>query len=208
MSSNNSDVISINWAAYLKLTTNGTNTITGSSGQTPTITLSNSSSRLKITSKSTGSLTVTSTADNVPAIGTRDTNAQIYGIEIEGGNITANGGKGAAAIRTNYIKVSGGSLIANGGENCENAIEVYNTGSVTKVTEGLLQTTPAGTVYVNSKISADEVKNAGKLVFNSYDSLPDGEAYNHTLSGTVLLGDTEYVWKESQNCWVEKCNHV
>lgn len=202
------NAIHINPSSTLNLTIHGTNTIIGSSSKDPAITLANSSSRLRIKSASTGSLTVTSADDNVPAIGTRDTNAQIYGIEIQGGNITANGGKNAPAIRTNYIQVSGGNLTANGGENSENAIQVYNTGKVSSITEGLFQTTPAGTVTVNSKISADEVKNAGKLVFNSYDSLPDGEAYNHTLSGTVLLGDTEYVWKESQNCWVEKCNHI
>lgn len=209
MSSNDDNIVSINWASKLNLTVNGTNTLTGSSDKEPVITINNSSSQLRITSDSTGSLNLTSTVSGVPALGTRKNDDRVYGIEIQGGNITANGGAGAPAIRTNYLKISGGSLTANPGTGCDTAIEVYESGSVSKVTEGLFQTTPsAGSITLDGSVSATEIRNTSKLTFSSYDYLPDGSVYRHDLTnGTVYVGETRYYWNSAEEKWV-KCIHT
>lgn len=203
--------VTVNAYSKLDLTLKGNSTLT-SDGKTqygvnytaPAVELNNSSTQLRIKSDDNGTLTATSKCENMPGIGAKKETNEIFGILIQGGNVIANGGTNAPGIRTNYLEVSGGTVTANPGSGSTVGISVYNTGNVTKVTEGQLKLTSNGKVISNGTVMAKEIINNGTLTFSTYDNLPDSTVYNHESStkGKVYVNTNKYIYSTAQSQWV------
>lgn len=115
--------INVQGNSWVKLTVKGNNTLTSTGASTdpnnstddPALTLTNSGAYLKIMSASTGTLTATTNIAGQPGIGTYDNTSSVWGVEINGGTIIANGGEGGAGIRAQAVCIDGGNVTSNGG---------------------------------------------------------------------------------------------
>ena len=114
--------INVQGNSWVKLTVKGNNILTSTgenapytSNQYPALTLTNSGAYLKIMKASDGTLTATTNIAGQPGIGTYDNTSSVWGVEINGGTIIANGGEGAAGIRAQAVCIYGGNVTANGG---------------------------------------------------------------------------------------------
>ena len=114
--------INVQGNSWVKLTVKGNNTLTatGEAAQytvdkMPALTLTNSGAYLKIMKASTGTLTATTQIAGQPGIGTYDNTSSVWGVEINGGTIIANGGEGGAGIRAQAVCIYGGNVTSNGG---------------------------------------------------------------------------------------------
>lgn len=212
MSESGGACITLNPSSWLNLTLKGINQLTttpkteyGVENTAPAISLNNTNTYLWIDEASTGSLTATTTCNDMPGIGTCLATDKVYGIVMKGGNITANGGNNAPGVRCNYLSVSGGTLTANGGESASTGILVYDTNEMTYWSqyEGLLSITGSGAVVSNNAVSAAYLINDATLTLATYEALSATSDYYHTNStGKVYVGTSEYVWDETQSKWL------
>ncbi len=140
--------INVQGNSWVKLTVKGNNTLTatGEAAQytvdkMPALTLTNSGAYLKIMRASTGTLTATTNIAGQPGIGTYDNTSEVWGVEINGGTIIANGGEDAAGIRAQTVCIYGGNITANGG------IDGYGSNALYPYSIEIL----GGTVTANSE---------------------------------------------------------
>ena len=205
--------ITLNPESWLNLTLIGTNLLTttpktenGVVKASPAISLNNDNTYLWINKASTGYLTATTTCDDMPGIGTCKATDTVYGIVIQGGNVTANGGKNAPGVRSNYLSLSGGTLASNGGDGASAGILVHDTDNMENWSsnEGLLNIYANGTVVSNKPLSAATIVNNGTLKFATYEALSSTANYDHANStGTAYVGTDKYVWSETQSKWIK-----
>ncbi len=212
LSLTNSDgsCIWLNPNSWLKLTLEGENTFvsTGedavnSSEMTPAIAMNSDISNTYLILNGSGKLTATTYCEGMPGIGTCSDDATVWGMDINGGTIIANGGEGAPGIRTGALYVSGGDITANGGEGSTEGIYVYGSGN--SLFQNPLEI--KGGVVKTSTIRPNQTdSNVGTVVINEgsdIDEIIDSNVYCNVNNDTIATNGTKY-YKINNNIDSEK----
>lgn len=199
MSNDSESCITLNASAKLYLCLKGNNTLTTTGGETPTIVLNNSDSKLLVYDWSDyktddgyggGTLTVNSMVSGVPAIGTDPAGtAETDGVSIAySAFVTANGGANAPGIKTTKLSVTKGQLISNGGTGSTEGINIFGTDSNSvNITNGVVKTSVIKTNLENSK--------AGTVVINEgadIDEIINAVVYCNVNNDTTVTNGTKY----------------
>ncbi len=207
--------IDVQGNSWVNLTIEGNNTLTatGEAAQypvdkIPALTLTNSGAYLKIMAASTGTLTATTMIEGQPGIGTYDNTSEVWGVEINGGTIIANGGEGGAGIRAQAVCIYGGNVTANGGIDGYGSNTVYpysieiRGGTITASSESgkALSAAPNLDSYENYTAIASTNKNGTEAVAYDraandtykYFKIEPRDAYNYdiTISASPAEGGT------------------
>ena len=142
--------------------------------------------------KGTGKLTATTYCEGMPGIGTCSDDATVWGMDIYGGTIIANGGANAPGIRTGALYMSGGNVTANGGENSTEGIYVYGAKNALytnplEITGGVLNTSVIRPNQTDSDVGI-VVLNEGSAV----DEVIDSNVYCNVNNDTIVTNGTKY----------------
>ncbi len=201
LSLTNSDgsCIWLNPNSWLKLTLEGENTFvsTGedavdSNDMTPAIAMNSGTANTYLILRGTGKVTATTYCEGMPGIGTCSNDATVWGMDIYGGTIVANGGAGAPGIRTGALYMSGGDVTANGGENSTEGIYVYGAENAfytnpLEITGGVVKTSVIRTNQTDSDV--------GIVVLNEssdVDEIIDSNVYCNVNNDTTVTNGTKY----------------
>lgn len=201
LSLTNSDgsCIWLNPNSWLKLTLEGENTFVSTgedavydNDMTPAIAMNSDLANTYLILRGTGKVTATTYCEGMPGIGTCSDDATVWGMDVYGGTIIANGGAGAPGIRTGALYMSGGDVTANGGENSTEGLYVYGEenglyANPLEITGGVVKTSVIRPNQTDSDV--------GVVVLNEssdVDEIIDSNVYCNVNNDTTVTNGTKY----------------